>query len=169
MNTANNRRKKNTVEKTEMAFVELLQTKNLEEITISELCRKAGINRTTFYASYDGLHSIADSIRKKLEDSMRIYYKHESHDFTQLFQHVKKNQDLYRTYFKLGYDDRYDIVDYDREIASRCFGNRFVHYHIEFFKAGLTKLIKLWLEGGCEESPEEMMDILKSEYSGRSL
>lgn len=169
MNTANNRRRKDTVEKTEKAFVELLQTKDLEEITISELCRKAGINRTTFYANYDGLHSIADSIRKKLEESMRIYYKHESHDFTHLFQHVKENQDFYRTYFKLGYDDRYDIVDYDREIASRCFGNRFVRYHIEFFKAGLTKVIKLWLEGGCEESPQEMMDILKSEYSGRSL
>lgn len=104
----------------------------------SELCRKAGIHRTTFHASYDGLHCIADSIKRKLEDSVKDFYRQESHDFTQ-FLHVKDYQDVYRTYFKLGYDDRYGIVDYDREIASRCFGDRFFRCHIEFFKAGLTR------------------------------
>ena len=40
-------------------------------------------------------------------------------------------------------------------------------YHIEFFKSGLTKIIKLWLQSGCQETPEEMFEIIKSEYRGR--
>ena len=37
-------------------------------------------------------------------------------------------------------------------------------YHIEFFKAGITAIIKKWLNSGCVESPEEINDILISEY-----
>ena len=35
------------------AFLELFQSKEPEEITVVELCRKAGVNRSTFYAHYD--------------------------------------------------------------------------------------------------------------------
>ena len=38
---------------------------------------------------------------------------------------------------------------------------------MEFFKSGLTKIIKMWLENGCQETPEEMFEIIKSEYRGR--
>ena len=38
---------------------------------------------------------------------------------------------------------------------------------MEFFKAGITQIIKMWLKNGCKESPEEMFEIIKSEYQGR--
>ena len=58
-------------------------------------------------------------------------------------------------------------MSYDRELARRHFQNRFIEYHMEFFKSGLTKVIKMWLESGCRESPEDMVEILSSEYRGR--
>jgi hypothetical protein len=42
-----------------------------------------------------------------------------------------------------------------------------IRYHIEFFRNGLNAIIKLWLAGGCKESPSEMAEILKKEYRGR--
>ena len=39
--------------------------------------------------------------------------------------------------------------------------------NMEFFKAGITQIIKLWLKNGCKESPEVMFEIIKSEYHGR--
>lgn len=42
-------------------------------------------------------------------------------------------------------------------------------YHIEFFKAGMTAIIKKWLLSNCKESPEDMIEILNSEYKGKSL
>ena len=74
---------------------------------------------------------------------------------------------LHRTYFKLGYDEKYKILAYDYNLAKKHFDNRFIEYHMEFFKSGLTKIIKLWLQNGCKETPEEMFEIVKNEYRGR--
>ena len=84
-----------------------------------------------------------------------------------MFRHIRENQVFYRTYFKLGYDNNYKIVTYDTELGKKYFRNRFVSYHMEFFKSGLTQIIKLWLQNGCRETPEEMFEIIKSEYQGR--
>lgn len=173
MNTPNNRRKKKSIETIEKVFIDLLQTRQLSEISVSDICKLAGLNRTTFYANYTDIFALADSIRDKLEGSLAELYREEiaegfnSHDYLKLFRHIKDNQIFYRTYFKLGYDDNYKIVSYDTELAKQHFQNRFINYHMEFFKSGLTKIIKMWLNGGCRESPEEMFEIIRSEYRGR--
>ena len=173
MNTPNNRRKKKSIETIEKVFIDLLQTRQLNEISVSDICKLAGLNRTTFYANYTDIFALADSIRDKLEGSLAELYREEiaegfnSHDYLKLFRHIKDNQIFYRTYFKLGYDDNYKIVSYDTELAKQHFQNRFINYHMEFFKSGLTKIIKMWLNGGCRESPEEMFEIIRSEYRGR--
>ena len=47
------------------------------------------------------------------------------------------------------------------------FDNRFIEYHGEFFRSGITAVIRMWLAGGCRETPEEMYEIITSEYQGR--
>ena len=74
---------------------------------------------------------------------------------------------VYQTYFKLGYDNNYKIIRYDTALAREHFQNQFIEYHMEFFRAGITQIIKLWLKNGCKESPEDMVEIIKSEYRGR--
>ena len=39
-------------EKIKKAFMELFQTKEPDEISVVELCKKAKVNRSTFYAHY---------------------------------------------------------------------------------------------------------------------
>ena len=77
MNKANNQRRRDTIEKIEKAFISLIHENDLNQISISQLCKKAGINRTTFYSCYDGLYDVADSIRNKLESNMSELYKEE--------------------------------------------------------------------------------------------
>ena len=62
-----------------------------------------------------------------------------------LFRHIKENQPFYNTYFKLGYDNQYKILKYDTDLARDHFGNCFIDYHCEFFKSGITAIIKHWL------------------------
>ena len=173
MNTPNNKRKRESIEKIEKVFLDLLQVKECNQITVSELCKKTGLNRTTFYANYADIYALADSIRVKLEKSVAELYHAEitlgfnSNDYLRLFRHIKENQIFYKTYFKLGYDEQYQIVAYDSNLAREHFGNRFIEYHMEFFRSGLNRIIKMWLQNGCQESPEDMFDIIKSEYQGR--
>ena len=173
MNTPNNKRKKESVERIEKVFIELLQTKELDEISVSDICKRAGLNRTTFYANYTDIYGLADAIRDKLETEVSDLYKEEisqgfnSNDYLKLFRHIKENQIFYQTYFKLGYDNKYKIIVYDTGLAQAFFKDKFIEYHMEFFKAGITQIIKLWLKNGCKESPEEIFEVIKSEYQGR--
>lgn len=173
MNTPNNKRRKESCKKIEKIFMELLQTKELSKISVSEICKLTGLNRTTFYANYTDVYELADTIRKSLEDSVSEIYKEEitvgfnSNDYLKLFQHIHENQLFYKTYFKLGYTNDYELLRYDKEQAQVHFNNRFIQYHCEFFRAGITKIIQMWLDGGCKETPEEMDEIIRSEYQGR--
>lgn len=174
MNTPNNKRKKESIERIERVFIQLLQDHELAEIRVSDICKLAGLNRTTFYANYTDIYGLADSIRDRLEQNLSDLYRSEitqgfnSNDYLKLFCHIKENQVFYKTYFKLGYDDSYKIFTYDSNLARQHFQNRFIEYHMEFFKGGITKIIKLWLQNGCKESPEDMYEVIKSEYQGRA-
>ncbi|MGN1419060.1 MAG: TetR/AcrR family transcriptional regulator [Acutalibacteraceae bacterium] len=173
MNVKNNMRRKKSKEKIESVFYELIQTHELNQITVSDICKKAQLNRTTFYANYKDIYDLADSVRLSLEKNMNDLYGEEiekginSNDYLRLFRNIAQNQMLYKTYFKLGYDNEYKIVRYDKSLAKKYFNNRFIEYHCEFFRNGLTAIIKIWLAGGCKETPEEMFEIVRAEYQGR--
>ena len=46
--------------------------------------------------------------------------------------------------------------------------NKFIDYQIEFFRAGLNAVIKKWINGGFKETPEEINEIIISEYKNKS-
>lgn len=172
MNIKNNRRRKESREKIEAVFIELIQTRELSQISVSDICKKAELNRTTFYANYADIYELADTVRQSLESTTNEFFRNNEnsmirYDYLNLFRHIEENQLFYKTYFKLGYDNNYQIVQYDKKLAEEHFGNRFVKYHCEFFKSGLTAIIKMWLMGGCKETPEEMYEIVRTEYQGR--
>ena len=174
MNTKNNKRKRESRAKMESVFVELLQTRELGQITVSDICSLAGLNRSTFYANYVDIYALADAVRENLEQNLGELYRDEvassfnSNDYLKLFRHIAENPRFYQTYFKLGYDNQYRIVAYDKKLAAEHFDDKFIPYHMEFFKSGITAIIKMWLADGCKETPEEMNEIIQSEYKGRA-
>ena len=108
MNTKNNKRRRESMEKIEKAFVELLQERELKEITVSDICKKADVNRTTFYSHYDGIEELNASIFKWMVEQFLNIFSEESEnrehsfDFLKLFKNIKENQIFYKLYFKLG-------------------------------------------------------------------
>ena len=177
MNTINNARKKESKRKIERAFMQLIQTKEINEITVTDLVKNAKINRSTFYVNYLDIYDLAKQLKDKMfQDILELYQeeaikqKH-SYDYLKLFKHIKDNQIYYKTMFKLNFNfmNYYDNhLEYDDAI--KYYGTtKNIDYHIEFFKAGISAIIKKWLLNGCIESPEEMIEIINSEYKGKSL
>ena len=171
MNTKNNKRRRESVEKIEKAFVELLQTTEIGKISVSDICKMTSLNRSTFYANFVDIYDLADKVRMKLESDFALAFvdvdSREKSGALKMFTHIKENQLFYKTYFKLGYDEKHQVTIYDTKRAEQDFKNENIKYHIEFFRNGLNAIIKLWLAGGCKESPEEMAEIIKQEYRGR--
>lgn len=172
MNVKNNKRRRDSQEKIEKAFIERLQTCEIKDITISELIKTTGLNRSTFYANYVDIFDLADKTRNRLENEFSALfadydYFNERTGALKMFTHIKENQLFYNTYFKLCYDDKHLISIYDTRRAEKEHLDGNINYHIEFFRNGLNAVIKLWLKGGCKESPEEMAKVLMEEYRGR--
>ncbi len=173
MNIKNNSRRKESIRRIETAFVELLQTRELKDISVSDICKICKLNRSTFYANYEDIYQLADKIKSELEQQVFDLYSKEwgktthSYDYLPLFYHMRENQIFYKTYFKLGYDNDHPIKLYDMQRAEDDFQDQYMEYHIEFFRSGFNAIVKKWLAEGCVESPEVMVQIIKSEYQGR--
>lgn len=172
VNTPNNRRRRDSQHRIESTFVEMLQSKAIDDVTVSEICRKAEVNRSTFYANYTDVFDLAQRIGDKLAADVGELYAQEretgqhNFDFLKLVQNIYDNRLFYRTYFKLGLDDAHLIGDYeyDTRFAALFFDNKHVDYHIQFFMAGFNAMVKKWLLEDCPFPPEEFMEILSTEY-----
>ena len=90
MNTPNNKRRQDSRRRIETALVRLLQDRELEKITVKEICTAAEVNRTTFYANYLDIYDLADAVQKSMEETVLGLYREEqgqavrAHDFTKL-------------------------------------------------------------------------------------
>ncbi len=92
-------------------LMQLLKDKSLSEITISELCRKAKVNRGTFYLHYAQIEDLfAEYFREITADLARSYqepYRYVSVLKTseldpstiRIFHHIKKYESFYRIIF----------------------------------------------------------------------
>lgn len=53
------------------SLLELMKTKNIRKITVSELCKNAGINRATFYNHYDMPSDVLREIGNEMAEEMQ--------------------------------------------------------------------------------------------------
>lgn len=173
MNIINNKRKKMSQEKIENAFLEFIQTRDISDISVTDICKATGLNRSTFYANYVDIYDLVDKIKDKMINNFFDIYKDEtnkkehSYDFLKLFYHIRDNQLFYKTYFKLNLNLDSFILFIDKTEAERFDRNiKDIDYHVAFFKAGLNAVIKRWLDNNCDKSPEEINNILRKEYKG---
>lgn len=173
MNVQNNKRKKSSMEKIEKIFLQLIQKKNIEEISVSTICEKADLNRSTFYANYIDIYDLAEKIKKDMEEEFAEFQismnsKSDETGYLNMFRHIKENQIFFKTYFKLEDISMSKPTEYRVDLAEKYYDNKYIDYHIEFFRAGLNAIIKKWLAGGCKESPEVINEIITSEYKNKS-
>lgn len=172
MNTPNNKRRKDSQEKIEKVFIQLIQKKNISEISVSTICEMSGLNRSTFYANYLDIYDLVEKVKEKMADDfaeilLATASKHDYEGYVRMFNHIKENQIFIKTYFKLEEISITPVTSYHLDMAEKYYNNEHIDYHIEFFRAGLNAIIKKWLNNGCKETPEEMSKIIESEYKNK--
>jgi AcrR family transcriptional regulator len=86
----------------EKSFVELLKVKQLNKITVKELCDLSEINRSTFYKYYDDIFDLFDKMiaKSKVEfhnliQEMKGQGRRKA--LTESLEKIKKNGDVYIT------------------------------------------------------------------------
>lgn len=174
MNKQNNKKRKESTKKIEKIFLQLIQKKNIEDISVSTICEMAELNRSTFYSNYLDIYDLVDKVKQTMsEEFAKVLIsqnsKQDPDGYLTMFRYIKNNQIFFKTYFKLeSISQDNSSSQYHIEFAQKFYDNKFIDYHIEFFRAGLNAVIKKWLNNGCKETPEEITEIIISEYKNKS-
>lgn len=177
----------NTATKMNLALIALLKEKPLEYITVSELCKKAGVNRSTFYLHYDTIGDLLDETTRYLLDDFLFYFscdvKSVSLDYTNCrldelvfiqkkylipyLRYIRENKELFATAVA---NNR--TLNFEK-IHKRMFENiynpvleRFGYpenkrsYIVRYYLNGIISVILEWLDDDCNKSIKEITEII---------
>jgi AcrR family transcriptional regulator len=116
----------------EEALLKLMRGKSIDQITTTELCREAGINRNTFYAHYPNpmnlLQRIEDEFIRIIIDLIDTTV--EQHGYSMLLQRVFET-----------------IIEHKALSLDMLF---------TFLSHGAKQVILLWTENGFDRTPAEL-------------
>ena len=151
-----------------LALYALLLRKPYDEITVSDICRKADVSRVSFYHYYDKKDDILIQFSdERFAEFFDDFTKLESLTFEdlviELFRFLKKNS---RQLAILRYSKKEDILleqfySYGRYIFSNSLTSNILkdtdnQFLIPFLVGGLFQVIMRWLDEGMASTPEEM-------------
>ncbi len=137
------------------ALIRLLEIKPLEEITVSELCKEAVINRTTFYKYYAVPEDlIIESAERMLRDVLYVEGgpSRALEDYMLLCcRNMYENRRLLHA---LRYT-RADLTALFFRTAKEGYDVQFLYRDDNIFIAGgVLSLLSAWMHRGFDESPE---------------
>lgn len=176
------------------AFLELLEKKDIEYITIKELCAAAGVNRSTFYLHYE---SIGDLLEESVRYFMNDFYSHMKPTSDSLvnrlricpleelylitpeylmpyLSYIAGHKRLFRTVLKNSESLRlYKTYHHIFEHIFRPILERFQvpqkeqGYMMTFYINGLMAIVNEWLKRDCADSIEQICEIMEHCVMGR--
>jgi AcrR family transcriptional regulator len=152
------------------ALMRLASVKNFSSLTIQDVTSLAGLNRTTFYLHYGGLHELLEDCARTLFNQMRaeIYANKligDRHDAAALmpfvesvFRHLEQHEEFYRSMLGRKGDPLFRSLFQElllklifEPIAHQKQGdlsNPQLEMNIRFFNAGFIGIASWWLEKG---------------------
>ena len=171
------RRVRRTKKLLTQALTQLLQEKQINEITVKELTDLADMNRGTFYLYYkdifDMLEKIEDSLFEALDEIISL---HEHDDVSQqtkpilldLFRFIEENQEMCRVLLS-PHGDMNFLHRLNEVVREKCLrawpnirkekGEADFDYHYSFVVFGCAGIIRAWVNRNCSESAEKMAEM----------
>ena len=154
------------------ALEELIKTKKLSNITITELCTAAKINRNTFYYHYNNIFEFLDEHKKLIIDDLNeiaeISKTHNKQNLVEVFTVLKKHPHFLNILISPNCDLDFfnEIFDVASSKASIIFSkdpniltNR-ERLLCSYCNAGCNAVIITWIMNDMKESPEEIADYI---------
>ena len=157
------------------AFLGLLQEKPFEKITVTDIVKRADINRSTFYAHYpDVLGLVEELIEETVSGSIDLVSGIDMLQFLeepmpileQLMAIGQKNMEIYkllgRSDFAMRQVEKMKTVLVHNamdavNIPAHIRRSQAFHVHMNFFIGGIFNVYQQWILGSLDSSPDEIM------------
>lgn len=170
------------------ALIALLEVKELEYITIKEICQKAGVNRSTFYLHYETLSDLANEAMEVVNKRFQSYFEQKAEDLIDhiddmqlkdlvfinkeylqpYLQFIRDNKKIYRAAFRnpdgMQVHIQYkDFKKYILEPILKRFNvpDEIQKYYIAYYIEGIIAIVKEWIADDCRDSIESIIDVIE--------
>ncbi|MDY4001526.1 TetR/AcrR family transcriptional regulator [Streptococcus orisratti] len=170
--------------KLQQALIKLLDQQELEQISISKICKEAGVHRSTFYSYYDNQY---DLLVDALQGISRLFNEEYESEQTRLKQtsdekslldtyylkpyllFIKKHRKLYRIYLERPWEFETEKTftyhmenNFSQRLKSIGIQNaRQRELTARFYVAGLRAVVNDWVLGDCLEDVDEIIRIIQ--------
>ena len=184
----------NTAIRFNKALLSLLEKKPFEYITISEICEKAEVNRSTFYLHYDNTSDLLKETTTYVFDNFASYFPFDAESVITQFANcdlqdlkfisekylhpylsfIKENQRVFLAV--LSQPTAFDSKTIFQRLFDHIFKpilDRFHYprdeqnYVMMFYLNGITAIITEWLKNSCQKSIEDISAIIHVCIYGR--
>ena len=167
----------------QQALLLLLEKKDIDFISVTEITAKAGVNRSTFYLHYDNIYELFEEtlevLNKKFLDSFTVKaslpilsldtsfliteeylipYLNFCKQNKRVLKLVQQKPQLFRN--DVAYKKMYDTIFYPA-ISLYLNDETKKVYNLEFFTGGVSAIINKWLELDCVTEINDLVDIIK--------
>ena len=183
MNKKDNRLTRETDEKIirSVYFMMTKEHRPISRITVREICEQADIHRSTFYAHYRDVYDLVERVEQNMSRHLTEAFLRKLDEgaparecFIEILTFICDHSEFYLYYltesgnsgvlqlawnmiserFSSVLPERFGVSTYDE-----------MKFHGAFFLFGLTAVVRLWLQDGCREKPEELYDIIRRQGS----
>ncbi len=166
------------------ALFELLDEKDFKEITISEVCERANVNRSTFYAHYDNTLDLLLEAKDNFIAEFFSAYKLRRQDINNLsleetnfitdeyllpyLKFIKTNKKLYKIFMQnlnvMKPDDvmssMLEAVFYPICKKHNVKDENIIDYMARYYLMGITSIILGWIERDCVDDYTLISEII---------
>ena len=165
------------------ALLALLEKKDIDFISITEITKKAGVNRSTFYLHYDNIYELLEetieNLNKEFINSFPVQIPYEIKSKEDAFLITEEQLIPYLDFCKRNkrilklahqkphlfqservYRKMYDGILYPA-IAQFLEDETQRIYNLEFFTQGVAGIIHKWIELDCNLNIDSLIKIIK--------
>ena len=149
------------------ALFALMREKDIEDITVTEIIKAAGVARVTFYRNYSSKENVLTTL---IDEALVRFARGREHSeidcntynhVLESFRFFRANGDdvlnLYRSKFATILLDKLNA--FHESIAGSMPHSSVEKYRVYFFMGAMFDAAIKWLENGCKEPAEEIAEV----------
>lgn len=157
------------------AFIELVEEKKNGKVTVTDIVKRADINRSTFYAHYQDVQGVAEEMEEEIIQStlplMDVkyvnLYENPKPFLKNLIKIMEENEELYRAIEKSSYADHFEkrmaeiLTDFllnSEEVPDMIRKSPFFDMGIAFIVGGIVNVCHKWFQGNLDYDLEALVD-----------
>ncbi len=166
---ATDRRTQYTKSVIRQALFDLMEDKPINKITVTDICKEADINRSTFYSYYEDVYALLSHIQNDLFENVMLSLNSDNW-YQDLLKLVDENRDLCRVLIGphgdasfmrqllyLGYENSVNAWKKNYPDASP----EMLDYFYAYMSSGVIGMLENWVFSDYALSIEEVGEMLK--------